>query len=141
CFNPPPATRPGETSTSGAPMRPSSGFNPPPATRPGETNDVRHLIYGVGMFQSAPGDEAGGDAGMPLGRELAEPVQSAPGDEAGGDPATCSGNAPNIWFQSAPGDEAGGDRLAAPDLNGLARFNPPPATRPGETACRAWSSS
>src|SRR5581483_560491 len=39
CFNPPPARRPGETTTA-RPSRPrSAGFNPPPARRPGETWD------------------------------------------------------------------------------------------------------
>ena len=91
----------------------SMSFNPPPATRPGETHRRRHTIASSGpMFQSAPGHEARGNAIPVTHMELLTFVfQSAPGHEARGN--TVSGyRAGNhrSTFQSAPGHEARGNR-------------------------------
>ncbi len=61
-FNPPPALMPGETLDRLGGVLLDVRFNPPPALMPGETSYLTDLATVCGLFQSAPGVDAGGNA-------------------------------------------------------------------------------
>src|SRR5208337_563934 len=91
-----------------------ASFNPLPAMKPGGTVVPTGASAGNFTFQSAPGDEAGRNAGRKCWM------------------------VPDDRFQSAPGDEAGRNRRFADDVPPPASFNPLPAMKPGGTS---WMSS
>ena len=141
-FNPPPAMRPGETAVDSRLIAGPSRFQSAPGDEAGGNVRSRTRAGRPSVFQSAPGDEAGGNADRRDVGPLSAQFQSAPGDEAGGNARRDRVPAIAILFQSAPGDEAGGNadrsgRIAV----AIDGFNPPPAVRPGETslASRTWT--
>src|ERR1017187_10039736 len=79
---------------------------------PGETKTSRTLAS-IGEFQSAPGLDAGRNAMFPL---VGLPV---------------------VVFQSAPGIDAGRNSRDLEFPRSYTRFNPLPASMPGETAATA----
>ena len=116
----------------------STSFNPPPATRPGETPVVPARASAHARFQSAPGHEARGNAAIAMPMVTRALFQSAPGHEARGNVRRgLRRSAVIAVFQSAPGHEARGNTVhAASSCGDRPSFNPPPATRPGETRDR-----
>ena len=143
-FNPPPARWPGETP---APCRQRAAptvrcFNPPPARWPGETRGCRKLPRrrGRGLFQSAPGPMARGNADLAgcsiLARRRFNPP---PGPLARGNGSVqrwASGR-PHPGFNPPPARRPRGTPGAIHRSTvwpgGYIGFNPPPARRPGET--------
>ena len=85
------------------------------------------------MFQSAPGDEAGGNVVSGNTWLPWAPFQSAPGDEAGGNDDVMAGDDLMACFNPPPAMRPGETSRPRSTPCGLYRFNPPPAMRPGET--------
>src|SRR4051794_30103147 len=85
-----------------------------------DRGNKRPTLVRLSWFQSAPGDEAGGDSWhrTALHSPTSE-FQSAPGDEAGGDGGRPTRSGSPRQFQSAPGDEAGGDPASMDMTSGL----------------------
>jgi len=158
CFNPRPASWPGDARAPSRQGGDAGGFNPRPASWPGDAilNHARALGWlvsirarpvgrampcvgawsgWVGMFQSAPGQLAGRCHLAICGAPARLQFQSAPGQLAGRCVATFNANLGRMKFQSAPGQLAGRcDRKpAASRLH--CGFNPRPASWPGDAWC------
>src|SRR5260370_11791830 len=85
------------------------------------------------MFQSAPGIKAGGNLFIALGLIALVLFQSAPGIKAGGNDLQL----PTVDMHGVsirPRHQGGGKPKLQPKLRAwIGGFNPPPASRPGET--------
>ena len=116
CFNPPPATRPGETLREARPADSANTcFNPPPATRPGETRCVRQRLDADCYVSIRPRPRG---QGKPTVGSIS---WSEPSTRFNPPPAT------------RPGETGRSRDAGMRDVS----FNPPPATRPGETSSPA----
>ena len=138
-FNPPPVSRPGETSwpASGGASG-SAGFNPPPVSRPGETAVIASTFAAM-LVSIRPRSR---DRGKRRRRRSAPAprrrFQSAPGLATGGNARHAGTGTAAGMFQSAPGLATGGNNWwpCSPTAR-LSSFNPPPVSRPGETPAHA----
>src|SRR5436190_2145541 len=89
-------------------------FNPPPATRQGETPAQLNPYATAETFQSAPPRPAGGDHHAAHGQTPSpEMFQSAPRHAAGGNPTSYGATFMMFSFQSAPRHAAGGNSLSS----------------------------
>jgi len=159
-FNPRPASWPGDASKARPARNSASCFNPRPASWPGDARAGHKRTNIDALFQSAPGQLAGRCVRYTRVTHQIRRFQSAPGQLAGrcadpvpdrrhlemvsirarpagrAMPGLGGGGAASQSFQSAPGQLAGrcpGWEGEVPPAN---RFNPRPASWPGDALRR-----
>ena len=136
-FNPPPVSRPGETCARGGGRQETRCFNPPPVSRPGETTRQRISSHTEALFQSAPGLATGGNV-LPVPEPPPAPrvsIRPRSRDRGKRDRHGPSGPAGEVSIRPRSRDRGKRCCEITPHSS-ISGFNPPPVSRPGETASR-----
>ena len=135
CFNPPPVSRPGETAGHGRAGPGAASFNPPPVSRPGETGSGTAVCSGGSRVSIRPRSRDRGKLVIHVVRTGdSDEFQSAPGLATGGNPGESVGGAAGRPVSIRPRSRDRGKRVTANRPAAYySSFNPPPVSRPGET--------
>ncbi len=131
CFNPHPASQPGDASARSRAPRAETCFNPHPASQPGDGYDefLGEPIVKVSIRTRLLSRVMPGRPAQPRGASRFNPhPASQPGD--GGSWLTSPRI--QICFNPHPASQPGDGRLPSPGRHRSARFNPHPASQPGD---------